>query len=73
MSELYKEKHINNGCCQQMEYCLGYCPPCARKVQLILTYQNQRSKKTVAQLSDNLPNSSIYPCDVEKDEEIQQL
>jgi enoyl-[acyl-carrier protein] reductase I len=75
MSELLQGKNILiMGVANKWSIAWGIAQSCAREgANLILTYQNQRSKKAVAQLSDNLPNSSIYPCDVEKDEEIQQL
>jgi len=75
MPELLKDKNILiMGVANKWSIAWGIAQACAReKANLILTYQTQRSKKTVEQLSDSLPNSSIYPCDVEYDEEIQQL
>ena len=52
----------------------GIAQSCAREgANLILTYQNERSKKAVSQLSDSLPHAALYPCDVTSDQEITKL
>jgi len=41
--------------------------------QLLLTYQGERQKETVEELGHELKAQRILPCDVQKDEEIEQL
>jgi enoyl-[acyl-carrier protein] reductase I len=41
--------------------------------RLLLTYQGERQKETVEELGHELKAERILPCDVQKDEEIEQL
>ena len=41
--------------------------------RLLLTYQGERQKETVEELGHDLKAERVLPCDVQKDEEIEQL
>lgn len=75
MTELLKDKTILiMGVANKWSIAWGIAECCAREgANLILTYQNQRSKGPVAQLGAALPKTALYPCDVSSDEEITQL
>ncbi len=75
MNELLKDKNILiMGVANKWSIAWGIAESCAKAgARLILTYQNERSKSTVSQLSATLPDVALYPCDVSSDEEITQL
>jgi len=52
----------------------GIAKACAREgAQLALTYQGERLKENVDELSKELREPKLYPCDVAKDEDIAAL
>jgi enoyl-[acyl-carrier protein] reductase I len=75
MNELLKNKNVLiMGVANKWSIAWGIAESCAKAgARLILTYQNERSKSAVSQLSANLPDVTLYPCDVTSDEEITQL
>ncbi len=75
MTELLKDKTILiMGVANKWSIAWGIAQSCAREgANLILTYQNERSKNAVEQLSSLLPNVALYPCDVTSDQEITKL
>lgn len=75
MTQLLKDKNILiMGVANKWSIAWGIAQSCAREgANLILSYQNERSKKAVAQLSASLPNVALYPCDVTSDQEIIDL
>ncbi|HHU49535.1 MAG TPA: enoyl-ACP reductase FabI [Clostridiales bacterium] len=75
MTGLLKDKTILiMGVANKWSIAWGIAQSCAREgARLILTYQNQRSKNAVEQLSAALPEVALYPCDVTSDEEIKEL
>lgn len=75
MKELMRNKNILiMGVANKWSIAWGIAESCAKAgARLILTYQNERSKSSVTQLSQSLPEAALYPCDVTSDEEIIQL
>ena len=75
MKELLKDKNILiMGVANKWSIAWGIAESCAKAgARLILTYQNERSKSAVSQLSAALPDVTLYPCDVTSDEEITRL
>lgn len=52
----------------------GIAKACSREgARLALTYQGERLKENVEELSAELKNPALYPCDVTKDEDIATL
>jgi enoyl-[acyl-carrier-protein] reductase (NADH) len=52
----------------------GIAKACAREgARLALTYQGERLKENVDELSKDLKDPILYPCDVAKDEDIAAL
>jgi enoyl-[acyl-carrier protein] reductase I len=75
MNELLKDKSILiMGVANKWSIAWGIAESCAKAgARLILTYQNERTKSAVEQLTANIPGVKLYPCDVSIDEEIDQL
>ena len=52
----------------------GIARACAREgARLALTYQGERLKENVDELSKDLKDPLLYPCDVAKDDDISAL
>jgi len=75
MTELLKDKVILiMGAANKWSIAWGIAESCIQAgARLILTYQNERARSGIQQLTAGLPNVTLYPCDVTSDEEIEQL
>ncbi len=75
MNELLKDKNILvMGVANKWSIAWGIAKAChAAGANLILTYQGERTMKSVQELVEDIPGVFLYPCDVTKDEEIIEL
>jgi enoyl-[acyl-carrier protein] reductase I len=75
MSELLKDKNILiMGVANKWSIAWGIAESCAKAgARLIFTYQNERTKSAVEQLTAEIQGAQLYPCDVTVDEEIDRL
>ena len=75
MTELLKDKIILiMGVANKWSIAWGIAESCSKAgARLILTYQGERTENSVRQLVSDMPDVSLYPCDVTKDEEITEL
>lgn len=75
MTELLKDKNILiMGVANKWSIAWGIAESCAKAgARLIFTYQGERTESSVRQLISDMPDVSLYPCDVTKDEEITEL
>lgn len=75
MTELLKDKNILiMGVANKWSIAWGIAESCAKAgARLIFTYQGERTESSVRQLVGDMPDVSLYPCDVTKDEEITEL
>jgi len=75
MNELLKDKNILiMGVANKWSIAWGIAESCIRAgARLILTYQNKRTKAGIEQLTGDMSDVTLYPCDVTVDEEIDRL
>ena len=75
MNELLKNRNILiMGVANKWSIAWGIAQSCAEAgANLILTYQNERTKNGIEHLTRDMPGITLYPCDVTIDDQIDQL
>jgi enoyl-[acyl-carrier protein] reductase I len=75
MNQLLKDKNILiMGVANKWSIAWGIAESCANAgAKLILTYQNEKTKASIEKLTADMPDITLYPCDVTIDDEVDQL